>query len=279
MTQNSSRNSRKRRRRSLEEIGSFFGSDKFTVHGFADPYSTILGPRRDDRLKVLEIGIGGEDIDAGGASLFTWEEYFPNATIIGIDIYDKSSLNRDRIQTYVCDQGNPDELREMAQNCGPFDVIIDDGSHQACDVLISLFTLFPYVENNGIFVIEDIQASYWPKYGGTSIAAYFIETPISWIKTAIDCVNRSELLNQDDPAIRSGFKIDSLHVFHNIAFLIKKTHERKSSVLTPEIRSQWLKDDIAQFPIDPAILSRLGWDPQMRERLLDLLVAGVKIRP
>ena len=56
------------------------GSDKLVVHNYPVAYEEMFEPIRNKVQNVLEVGV------AGGWSLKIWEEYFPNATIHGVDI-------------------------------------------------------------------------------------------------------------------------------------------------------------------------------------------------
>lgn len=175
-------------------LGNQIGCDKVLSHSYEAGYARYLFNRENDPVKILEIGIGGESYAPGGQSLFLWKNLFPKANIFGLDIYDKKFLDCERVRTFVVDQANVGDLTEFARIHGPFDIIIDDGSHKRADVLISLFTLMPYVADGGMYIIEDISTSYWPVYDGSSIANGFLDTPISWLKKAIDIVHSGDLL-------------------------------------------------------------------------------------
>jgi hypothetical protein len=41
------------------------------------------------------------------------------------------------------------------------DIVIDDGSHRAADQRISFDTLFPLLSFGGLYMVEDLHASYW----------------------------------------------------------------------------------------------------------------------
>src|SRR5439155_21067965 len=98
-----------------------------------------------------------------------WKEYFPHAVIVGIDIYDKSSLAEDRVTILQGDQSDPEFLADVSRRFGPFDVIIDDGSHVSAHVIASFHYLFGSLTDDGIYAIEDLQTSYWERtYGGSS---------------------------------------------------------------------------------------------------------------
>jgi len=123
-------------------------------HGFTEVYERFLFTRRNDPIRILEIGI-----DQGG-SLKMWADYFPRAEIYGIDIEDRRSMETDRVKTFVADQSKRDQLGAfLAKHPGPFDVILDDGGHSMEQQQVSLGFLFPQVAPGGIYVVEDVHTS------------------------------------------------------------------------------------------------------------------------
>jgi hypothetical protein len=151
--------------KSLKEIAIKYGTDKeisHDIHGeghrFCNFYDYHLSSMRNDKLKILEIGI------FDGASLKMWEEYFSNSEIYGIDIliHPKAVLiNQGRIKSYKLDAGNKVELDSFITKYGPFDIVIDDGSHFTDHQFLSWFTF------NGkckIFIWEDLHTSRMPHY-------------------------------------------------------------------------------------------------------------------
>ena len=98
--------------------------------------------------RVLELGI-----DHGG-SLQLWKRYFgPGAEIIGVDIAEESMFSEAYIETHMRDQKDP----EIA-DWGPFDIVIDDGSHVPEDQEISFGNLWPRCQ--GVYLIEDCHGKY-----------------------------------------------------------------------------------------------------------------------
>lgn len=141
----------------LEELSYKFGTDKLN-HGYIPFYEKHLpkGPKR-----ILEIGV------KEGCSLGMWLEYFPNSEVHGLDLfaentalsvlehlswnyfdYDTSRLKLH--QGNQCDWQILEELRKYE-----FDVIIDDGSHNSRDQLITFFGLY----NGKQYFIEDLQCN------------------------------------------------------------------------------------------------------------------------
>ena len=60
------------------------------------------------------------------------------------------------------DQGSADDLAALCAKEGPFDVIIDDGSHLSFHQLFTFHHLFDALKDGGIYVIEDVHTSFWP---------------------------------------------------------------------------------------------------------------------
>jgi len=154
----------------LGELAVRFGSDKWGgVHWYTQHYDRHFAHLRDRPIRLLEIGIGGYIVPtAGGASLRMWKHYFPRALVYGIDKFDKSPLDEQRLTTIVGDQNDAAFLTDVVERYGPFDIVVDDGSHLNSHQLASFETLFPLLRSGGWYVIEDLQTSYWPGYGGTS---------------------------------------------------------------------------------------------------------------
>jgi hypothetical protein len=147
-------------------LGLKHGTDKYG-HRYIEYYENMFRPLRKKKLNILEIGIGGYDKPQNaGESLRMWKDYFPNSTIYGIDIYDKSFHQKKRIKIFQGSQNDPDFLKFVAKQIGNINIVIDDGSHVNEHIITSFTTLFPFLSNNGYNVIEDIQTSCWPHLGG-----------------------------------------------------------------------------------------------------------------
>ncbi|CAM3617741.1 class I SAM-dependent methyltransferase [Kibdelosporangium persicum] len=190
------------------------------VHRFGPRYERHLRPLRRESLRVLEIGFGGYDSAFDGGSLRMWKHYFPRSWIFGLDISDQSHLDEQRITTLRADQSDTDALVRIAGQYGPFDVVIDDGSHINEHVRSSFAALLPYVRTGGYYVIEDLWTSYRPSYGGSEDPADCGGTSLGLLKTLTDGLHHEEL-----PVAGIGgyaaANVTGLHVYHNIAFIEK----------------------------------------------------------
>lgn len=131
-------------------------TDKFTI-GFARFYFNRFQNERSKIKSLLEIGV-----NRAGGCLF-WREYLPNAEIHGIDVRPRiTNYIENRLRMTVVDQSNREELKEFADANGPWDIIVDDGSHMVSHQVASFETLWPFVNNGGQYIIEDIQTSTRP---------------------------------------------------------------------------------------------------------------------
>jgi hypothetical protein len=154
------------------------GSDKFERHHFERYYTPWLEPYRHvPGLKILEIGA------RDGKSLTLWDKYFTNASLI-LGLAYKAGTDKlpgrlvgmkHNVSLYYGDQSELESMRALAEY-GPFDIIIDDGSHVPEHVVFSLFSLWDRaVKPGGLYVIEDIETSYWRNgsklYGYTIVGA------------------------------------------------------------------------------------------------------------
>lgn len=147
----------------LTELANKYASDKGTIapsvghHGprlhFTPKYSKYFEPIKDEKLNILEIGVGS------GPSLKMWYDYFPNATIHAFDVSPQIQHENSRVKTHICDQSNREQMEKVMEKIGDVDIIIDDGSHVISHQQISLGFLFKYVKKGGQYWIEDLHTS------------------------------------------------------------------------------------------------------------------------
>ncbi|MEL6125560.1 MAG: class I SAM-dependent methyltransferase [Pseudomonadota bacterium] len=167
----------------LTQLAIRHGTDKWGEHFYTPHYHALFADRRQRPLTVLEIGVGGyANRHCGGLSLLMWRDYFPHGRIIGFDLAEKALPAQERITLVRGDQSDPEHLARLAADHGPFDIIIDDGSHRSGHVIASFEHLFPHLAPDGIYVVEDTQTAYMPSFGGswpgtpeTSSMRYFME--------------------------------------------------------------------------------------------------------
>lgn len=215
----------------LNELSLHYGSDKWGGHWYTPHYERHFGPLRDRRLRILEIGIGGYQApDVGGASLRMWKRYFRRSIVIGLDYFDKSGIAEPRIQPVRGDQGDAEFLARLGTELGPFDIVIDDGSHISGDVIASFEVLFSHVRPGGLYVVEDLQTSYWSGWGGSSTRLADPNTSVGYLKTLVDALHHRDIESGVERAPgRFDEWVGGLHFYHNLAFVEKRRNAEQSA--------------------------------------------------
>jgi hypothetical protein len=216
------------RKPNLTRLASQFGTDKWGRHRYAPVYERHFKQFRNDPISLLEIGIGGYSNETrGGASLRMWEAYFPKAQIIGLDIHDKSFVNSERIRAYQGSQTDARLLREISRRHGKFKIIIDDGSHRPEHIRKTFKILFPLLANRGLYVIEDTQTSYWPRFGG-KVDLDDKTTTMALVKSLLDGLNHKEF-GKTTPRSYSDAHVVAVHCYHNLVIIEKGLNDEPGS--------------------------------------------------
>lgn len=165
----------------LEELGEKYLPTK-RMHDYLKHYWRHFHDYRETATNVIELGV------ETGASLRMWAEFFPKATIHGLDINPECKRHEaDRIRVHIGDQSNEADLRAMVESLdAPPEIIIDDGSHYYRHQISAFNMLFPVMATHAVYAIEDVGAhpnpdrlntfaavaplvaniNYWPGYAG-----------------------------------------------------------------------------------------------------------------
>ncbi len=151
----------------LTRLAIRHGSDKFGGHLYTPAYHELLASLRELPIKLLEIGVGGYTYPgAGGLSLRMWADYFPYGTITGLDIHHKDLDLPPRVRVVQGSQVDFALLDRLSADHGPFDVVVDDGSHMVPHAVRTFQHLFPLMAPTGIYIVEDTQTSFKEGAGG-----------------------------------------------------------------------------------------------------------------
>lgn len=204
--------------RSLEEL--FERNEGRLIHKwmhYFDIYERHFAPFRGHRPKVLEIGV------SHGGSLDLWSTWFGRGTeIVGVDIDPRTeALARPGIAIRIGDQGDPDFLDRLAAD-GPFDVIIDDGSHRPAHQMLTLTKLWPALRTGGVFLVEDLHSNYWPEYGGSPGQP---DTFIEFVKTLVDDLNAYHSRTPGFEPTEWTRTLGGLHVYDSVVVLDRADRE------------------------------------------------------
>jgi hypothetical protein len=129
---------------------------------YLDVYERYFRRVRGAAPTMLEIGV------SHGGSLQMWRSYFGwRSTIVGIDREPRvAGLAGRGVEIEVGSQSDTQFLAGVARRHGPFDIVLDDGSHWYRDQCASLEALWPNLADGGVYMVEDVHTSYLPAYEG-----------------------------------------------------------------------------------------------------------------
>ena len=149
----------------LCRIAYQYGTDKCPQikHFYTPYYYELLKKKRLSIKKVLEVGIGTLPAMTHvynytvGASLYMWQDFFPNAFIYGADIAPEAMIEDIRIKTFLCDETKEEDVKNLIDQTGSdIDLFIDDGSHDWHHQAFLAKTILPLLKKDVIYIIEDV---------------------------------------------------------------------------------------------------------------------------
>jgi len=183
-------------------------------HQYIQHYDHYFKNFQHKDINILEIGI------ERGDSLRMWREYFTKANICAIDIIDRniSVLNTDIM---IGDQSDYDFLKTITNKYTSFDIIIDDGSHHSKHIISSFNYLFDFLNKGGIYVVEDLQTSYQPRFGGNRFNLSKRNTSMNFFKRLTDSINYEHNNRPFFSKLKFDGMVKSIFFHQNIIFLTK----------------------------------------------------------
>lgn len=188
----------------LTQLGRKYRTDKVDVwhtfkgENYMDIYAKYMKRFRFREFTFLEIGV------RDGASLRTWAEYFPHATVVGIDINpDCKAHEQVRIKIEIGSQDDPEFLQQVIAKHGPFGIVVDDGSHINTMMIESFIHLNPHTL--GLYIFEDMKASH----------VDLTEDVKSWPGMKLN-----KDLNPDNSSTRREFESGFLHIIKNLDYKV-----------------------------------------------------------
>ena len=146
----------------LNKLFVYFNTDKGSEvkivnkiqkgHNYSVHYEKYLSKfKNNDAIKILEIG---SLLGSGTASFI---KYFQNSKIVSLDInpFNMRYYSK-KIRSIFIDTQSKNIINDLANYIkDDFDIIIDDGSHNKRDQILTLNYFLPKLKKKGIYVIED----------------------------------------------------------------------------------------------------------------------------
>lgn len=137
----------------IENIFLKYNTDKNkNFHNYSRQYESLFMPFRDKQIKILEIGV------FKGESLKALKECFKQSKLIGVDINNECKIYENINENIYIEIGNASDknfIDKIINKHGNFDIILDDGSHKNEDVIKTFELLFPFLNDNGLYIVED----------------------------------------------------------------------------------------------------------------------------
>jgi len=200
----------------FEQIKNKYKSSKHPVYW--DVYKHVFSVfDLSSEFNVLEIGVDKGD------GMLQFKELFPNCNICGLDIREDTP-NSPVGNIWIGSQTDTELLDELNKEEGPFDIIIDDGSHVNEHQILTFEYLFPKLKPGGVYIMEDIHTSYWESHGGGYGTDSFVEYSKklsdminyeSWMRGYQSPVNYEWVPNQDDIEKYNSYGI-SAEIYKNV---------------------------------------------------------------
>ena len=154
----------------LTEIAQKLENRKATDHLYTELFGPLFEPYREFYTDVLEVGVHR------GLSLLIWSQYFPNAHVYGVEnllyhqalgskvtyengetgFFLEEVINNERISIQIGNAYEKEMVEKLSNNNKKYDLIMDDGSHEADHQLFFLNNYVSMLKKNGMLLIEDI---------------------------------------------------------------------------------------------------------------------------
>lgn len=141
---------------SLDSIGLRYKTDKASSdHGYLRSYEEFLPVGREEVFTFIEIGV------FRGASALMWAEWFPRASIVGLDVKPpKLKSSPKNLELIVGDATADITVKRLEKQFVAPSIVLDDGSHMWDQQRAALQRFWPWLKSGGIYIIEDLQSSY-----------------------------------------------------------------------------------------------------------------------
>lgn len=195
---------------------------------YFDIFDRELSGRRDAPVSFLEIGV------FKGGSLPMWRDFFhEDSSLTFVDIDEACrKLQIDGTTVEIGHQADPAFVAQLARTHGPFDIVIDDGSHINHHQIASFELFWPHMRDGSLYIVEDCHTSYWPGFGGgyrneasfIEYAKRLIDKMHSWYTDQDKLFGFSELARQ----------IGSIRFYDSVVVIEKQLKTGRPTTLTFE---------------------------------------------
>ena len=223
----------------LKDLNVYSNHDIRPYH-FFDVYES-LGLDRNSQYNLLEIG------NRWCGSLWGWRVWLPESNIFGLDIdpetkYFSNQNEKIGIKIYEGDQTDKTLLNQIHTETGGLDIVIDDGGHTMGQINTTFETLWPLLNDGGVYIVEDLHTCYWPSYeGGYKAKNSSMEMFKSLFDNIHSCYYKAESPDSDqakhltinEPSNYLDKSVSSIHMYDSLV-VIYKNIKPKLKPFSPE---------------------------------------------
>jgi len=143
----------------------FYNNQDRLIHKWThyfEIYEDLFSRFKGKKINILEIGL------FQGGSIQMWQNYFGNDMhYFGVDINPNCKKFEDKnVTVFIGSQTDEDFLKILVETLPQIDIIIDDGGHMMDQQILTFKYLYKLINEDGIYLCEDLCTSYWSEYGG-----------------------------------------------------------------------------------------------------------------
>lgn len=182
---------------------------------YFDIYHRHFERYRNEAIAMVEFGV------AHGGSLQMWKDYFdPRSRIYGVDLDPGcKGVEEERIAIRIGDQEDRAFLRQLRDEIGEIDIVIDDGDHTMGQQITTFEEMFPALVSGGTYLVEDVHTSYWASHGGG------YEKPGTFVEYAKHLIDQLHAWHsRDEPRLkvdRYTRHIRGIHIYDSVVVFEK----------------------------------------------------------
>lgn len=157
--------------------------EKFTTkwESYFNVYEKIFQSYKGKKITFVEVGV------STGGSLQMWRKYFgENARIIGVELNPEAKkLEADGFEIFIGNQSDPSFWKKFYEAVGKIDILLDDGGHKNIQQISTVHNSLPFINDNGLVVVEDTHASYLSEFKNPSYFSF-----INYCNKIIESIHR-----------------------------------------------------------------------------------------